>query len=61
MKKISMIAVMMAAGCMLPMMAQAGVGGLGSPVPEPSTIVAGAACLIPIGVGLVRAMRKNRK
>ena len=44
--------------CVLPMMAQAREI---APVPEPSTIFAGAALLVPIGISAVRAMRKNRR
>jgi hypothetical protein len=32
-----------------------------STVPEPSTIFAGAALLVPIGISAMRAMRKNRR
>ena len=32
----------------------------GSPVPEPSTIIAGALMLLPLGVSAVRILRKNR-
>lgn len=31
-----------------------------SPVPEPSTIVAGTLCLVPLGVAAFRAWRKSR-
>jgi hypothetical protein len=31
-----------------------------APVPEPSTYVAGALMLIPLGAGLLRAYYKNR-
>ena len=44
--------------CVLPMMAQATPVGS---VPEPSTIFAGAALLVPVGISAVRAMRKNRR
>jgi hypothetical protein len=33
---------------------------MASPVPEPSTYVAGALMLVPLGVGLLRKARKNR-
>ncbi|MGA2246086.1 MAG: hypothetical protein ABSH48_13890 [Verrucomicrobiota bacterium] len=32
-----------------------------APVPEPSTLIAGAAMLLPFGVGAFRALRKGRK
>lgn len=32
-----------------------------TPVPEPSTYYAGAICLVPLAVGMVRALRKSRK
>ena len=30
------------------------------PVPEPSTIVAGALMLLPFGIGAIRSLRKDR-
>jgi len=38
-----------------------GINPLGSPVPEPSTIVAGALLLLPFGAGAIRSLRKDRK
>ena len=35
-------------------------GNIQAPVPEPSTIVAGALLLLPFGVGVVRSLRKDR-
>jgi len=32
-----------------------------TPVPEPSTIVAGALLLLPFGVGAIRSLRRDRK
>ena len=31
-----------------------------APVPEPSTVIAGALLLVPFGAGMVRKLRKNR-
>lgn len=61
MKKINMATLTVAAICLSPMIALAEGGGIPTPVPEPATILAGAACLIPIGVGIVRSIRKNRR
>ena len=58
MKKINMAALTVAAICLSPMVALANGG---PPIPEPSTYFAGAACLVPIAVGIVRGLRKNRK
>jgi hypothetical protein len=44
--------------CVIPMMAQ---DNPVTSVPEPSTIFAGAALLVPFGISAVRAMRKNRR
>ena len=46
--------------CLIPMVASADIGPPNS-VPEPSTIVAGALVLVPLGVGLARAFRKPRQ
>lgn len=54
---IKIIAISMTALCVIPMMAQAAV----TSVPEPSTIFAGAALLVPFGIGAVRAIIKNRQ
>jgi hypothetical protein len=35
-------------------------GQILAPVPEPTTIVAGALMLLPLGIGAVRALRKDR-
>jgi hypothetical protein len=46
----------------LPLTAFAGQGPGGPPsVPEPSTILAGVAMLIPLGAAAVHALRKPRK
>ena len=58
MKKINMAAVSAVAICLSPIVAQAAPI---QPVPEPSTVIAGALCLVPLGVGLVRSFRKNRR
>jgi hypothetical protein len=59
MKKMNYAVITTATLCALPLVAQAGGGP--PPVPEPSTVIAGAACLVPLAVGVVRAMRKPRK
>jgi hypothetical protein len=48
-----------AALCALPVMAQALPPP--TPVPEPSTIFAGAVLLAPLAIGAARALWKNRK
>jgi len=63
MKITRMIKVVMLTICLLPSLVFAGgppPGGYPS-VPEPSTVLAGAACLIPLALGIVNAMRKPRK
>jgi len=30
-------------------------------VPEPTTVLAGAACLVPLGVAIANSLRKPRK
>jgi hypothetical protein len=59
MKKHNLFVLVFFAICAMPMLA------LGEPdtpiVPEPSTMIAGAACLIPLAVGVVRALGKSRK
>ena len=57
MKKV--IVISMLALCVLPMVAEA-VPQF-APVPEPSTIFAGAALLVPFGISAARAMWKNRR
>lgn len=62
MKKLNIFGITMAALCVLPMAALASPVFTGpTSVPEPSTILAGAACLVPLGLGIVRAIRKNRR
>jgi len=61
MKKINMAALTVAAICLSPMVVLADTNPLFPSVPEPGTIMAGAACLVPIAVGVVRGLRKNRK
>jgi hypothetical protein len=56
---IKTIVMSIAALCVIPMMAQA--TPTVESVPEPSTIFAGAALLVPFGISAVRAMRKNRR
>ena len=56
---IKTIVIAISALCVMPMMAQAYQQT--APVPEPSTIFAGAALLVPFGISAVRAMRKNRR
>jgi len=55
---IKTIAIAISTMCVVPMIAQATPV---SSVPEPSTIFAGAALLVPIGISAVRAMLKNRR
>ena len=45
--------------CATPMLAFAGPPT--PSVPEPTTVIAGAACLVPLAVGVLRAMRNTRK
>ena len=52
------IAMSMLALCVVPMMAQAVPT---SSVPEPSTVFAGAALLVPFGIGAARSLWKNRR
>ncbi len=33
----------------------------GTPVPEPSTVIAGALLLLPFGASTIRKLRKSRK
>ena len=61
MKNRNLIAMTTAIICASPMVALANGGGLGNPIPEPSTIVAGALCLVPVAVGVVRSLRKPRR
>jgi hypothetical protein len=57
---IKNIVIAIATLCVVPMMAQAHADDV-TAVPEPSTIFAGAALLVPVGISAVRAMRKNRR
>jgi len=57
-KMKNVIAVSMLALCVAPMVAQATPV---SSVPEPSTIFAGAALLVPFGIGAARSLWKNRR
>jgi hypothetical protein len=58
MKKHNQIALAIVTLLALPMAVQATPVGA---VPEPSTYYAGAACLIPLAVATIRAMRKSGK
>jgi hypothetical protein len=50
----------MSALCVISMIAQARDRAFIS-VPEPSTIIAGVALLVPFGISTVRVMLKNRR
>ncbi len=57
MKAINFTTMTIVAICALPMAALAG----NPPIPEPSTIFAGALCLVPVAIGVVRLLRKPRR
>lgn len=61
MKKLSLIAMTIMPFLALPIAAHANPPPIPAPVPEPTTIIAGAICLVPLAVGAVRAIRKDRK
>lgn len=56
MLKLTSIAAFLA----MPFIASANPGPPAS-VPEPTTVLAGAACLIPLGVAIASSFRKPRK
>lgn len=59
MKKNNLIAIAMLALFAVPMAVQATPAP--PSVPEPSTYYAGAICLAPLAMGVIRAFRKSRK
>jgi hypothetical protein len=60
MKRHDQIAIAIVTLFALPMVVQA-LPTPPSVVPEPSTYYAGAICLVPLAVGVIRALRKSRK
>jgi hypothetical protein len=61
MKKLSLFAIAITSFLALPLAVHASVAPPVTPVPEPTTFIAGALCLVPLAVGAVRAYRKDRK
>jgi hypothetical protein len=57
-KMIKTIAITTLALCVMPLIAQASYAEI-APVPEPSTIFAGALLLVPFGISAVRALRRK--